>query len=365
MDLLSMLGMALSGGGEYDEDGNENMSSSGNSWAIPEDGGPMVLPGLDPQRRPVGMGNPMERKSLLGIGGKARDIIGSIGDALLIGNDAKPMYKPARDQEKLQDILRDSDPSDSQGIFKKMFQVNPEMAMEFLKTTSLADYRSEGLGIRRDDLSRKTTKDALTAEDKIVQGLGGYADSVDTPEKLERFREITNRRLQPYGITADDIGIPKTYTPGVMQDWAQNGIPLYKQRMLEQGNVRNQIGQQNANSNTTKAAAAARNAQSTAAQVPSRIEGNVAGTNLKNANIDYTYGRNGANKRGDRQDTGMLGGGTPAGGGQVIKGGVGPGFKTNGAMSPPQKSSGNQKVTGPDGVRWLGDGQGGWVYKGK
>jgi hypothetical protein len=346
MDLLSMLGMALGGGGEYDE---ENASSTGNSWEIPEDGGPMALPGLVPQKRPVGMGNPMERKSLLGIGGKARDILGSIGDALLIGNDAKPMYKPARDQEKLQDILRDSDLSDTDGVFKKMFQVNPEMAMEYLKTTSLADYRSDGLDIRRGDLSRKTTKDALTAEDKIVQGLGGYAGSVDDQPKLQRFREIADRRLSAYGLTSDDIGIPKTFTPGVMQDWATRGIPAYKQRMLEQGNVRLGQGQQNADSNRIKANAAASNASSTAAQVPGKIANTNARTGLATANTDRVYGRNGTIQSGSQPS---LLGGAPTGGG------LPPGLRAS-------KGPNDKIRVLSTGEKLQGDGKGGWISKGK
>jgi hypothetical protein len=47
-------------------------------------------------------------KSPLGIGGTLRDILGGLGDALLIANDADPSYAPKRKLEGIQDVMSQS-----------------------------------------------------------------------------------------------------------------------------------------------------------------------------------------------------------------------------------------------------------------
>ena len=73
------------------------------------------------KRQPIGL------PGMLGLKGKARDILGSIGDALLVANNQDPMYAPAKKREDLNEAMYGFADNPMEAI-KKISQFDPQLA---------------------------------------------------------------------------------------------------------------------------------------------------------------------------------------------------------------------------------------------
>lgn len=76
---------------------------------------------------------PKEHKGMFGIKGTWRDILGGIGDTLLIGSGGQAMYQPRRDREKMGDITANFS-QDPEWTIQELNQEGfPDVAAEYQK----------------------------------------------------------------------------------------------------------------------------------------------------------------------------------------------------------------------------------------
>jgi hypothetical protein len=80
--------------------------------------------------------NPTDYRGLFGIKGRARDLLGLLGDAFLVQGGADPMYRQRRDRELQADALKGFDLED------------PEMAQAALERLNRAGFPKEALDTR-------------------------------------------------------------------------------------------------------------------------------------------------------------------------------------------------------------------------
>ncbi len=162
------------------------------------------------------------RRGPFSIGHTGGNILGAIGDALLIGAGRDPVYAPrlhrARSAEALIDYTQDP-----QRAIDQYSQVDPEKAMiladRLAERQSVGAYRNSQIQANNDEYENRTHGVAL--------GLLGAA----TPSTYPAIRQRISDYYQSRGITPL-FDLPEQYDEEAVQSFARGGIPVAKQAKL-------------------------------------------------------------------------------------------------------------------------------------
>lgn len=254
---------------------------------------PTASAGQDPNAPPLYLGNKdaiLERQAvedqndkltdangkavhhgMFGIHGTLRDVLGTFGDALLIGSGNKPIYAPVREQEKLSDAMAG-------------FTQNPQAAAERLGGVSPADALALQRSTQTNQIAQvnaaraQQAAQALAADRnaKATMSFAKYAGNMMAGTKGDPTKQAAaigmltklSSGLAQQGIHLDlaGMGIHAGMTNDEIQSLVNGSINTYQQASLP-------IHQQNADSGTMQAEAkqqmvgvSTRNSQTNAAR---------------------------------------------------------------------------------------------------
>lgn len=198
-----------------------------------------------------------DRKGMFGVKGTLRDILGTLGDAFLVGSGRDAVYRPGREQEKAADAMTG-------------FTNSPEAAMaaaERLASIGQTDKAQKLLEYVRSQELRSAQLESLQAnrESQIAdRASGNYTDAMNRIGRLfgteqakrnpQGAMAMAARIASAYGTTLEALGISEDITPDEMgmisgSDMTvnqQRNYPL-AQRRVEQADERIAIQRQNAN----------------------------------------------------------------------------------------------------------------------
>ena len=187
---------------------------------------PVVTPGINPgadqqQALLIELDRQHRRKGILdqlGVGGRTRDILGTIGDALLVGSGNRPLYRPRKDQELMADALQN-------------FTDDPIEAIKRLNAAGFPDQAREMYDRYLAQTNASMTKQAQAqdARDKrwsIVTRM--LNPKVVTEANYPMIRKQALDYLKASG-TDPLYDIPETYDPDVIANLFMSGIPTEKQ----------------------------------------------------------------------------------------------------------------------------------------
>lgn len=81
-----------------------------------------------------------KKRGIFGLSDGVANVLGDIGDALLIGNNAKPIHRPRRDAQAIGELLPmlSSEDTKQEGL-KRIFAINPEIGLEMYGEMAKAD----------------------------------------------------------------------------------------------------------------------------------------------------------------------------------------------------------------------------------
>lgn len=230
-------------------------------------------------------------KGMFGIRGTFRDILGTLGDAMLASGGQGPIYRTTRDQEKIGDAIQQNGFGTPEA-FQAIAAINPQLAQTMYNQQQIADYRMAGANTRQQTADDR--RDMMT-RGRVAGMLAGAKPG--TPEFAKMF-EQAKAYAKSKGVSwAGDLD--NLTTPEDIDAFVQGGILPEKQIALNQRQQQitetgrhNQategIGSRNAGSNEIKANAAALQAQIASQIAPSRIQYNQAGARNADANAAFT-----------------------------------------------------------------------------
>ena len=149
--------------------------------------------GLDLARGPAAATG----KGLFGVSGTFRDVLGTLGDALLIGNGMNPIYHPALEQEKLSRATMGYG-IDPQGAINRAMAVNPaygeKLAEQYMsRQDTLAKRKSEA-----EKAAEQARKDSLSNEEKVTDLVASVL-SDSTPETWGARVKVAQQIAKKYG----------------------------------------------------------------------------------------------------------------------------------------------------------------------
>lgn len=195
-----------------------------------------------------------EHKSPLGIGGKARDILGGIGDALLIANGRDPTYAPKRQAEKIGDVYNGYG-QDPQGTIAKIAAINPAIGQKL----------QEAYDKNQTDLHKNDIKNEDVVRNRVGAMLRAGAKN---PESYDAVRNQALKYAQSKGIAMDDIPTD----PKGVENWSYGQMDLKDQYANEDRLADNNRDKQYKTFNM-KNAAAGRQIQAAGLGVRANIQG--------------------------------------------------------------------------------------------
>lgn len=127
----------------------------------------------------------VEHKGMFGTKGTLRDVLGILGDALLVGDGGQAMYQPKRLQENSSDALvgyGQGDENADNAALARLAQVNPKMYNDFLQ-------QHENRQVKRD--VAKSQAEAKTNAQRIQKAkmMPGLLANAKTPESQAALRK--------------------------------------------------------------------------------------------------------------------------------------------------------------------------------
>lgn len=111
-----------------------------------------------------------DRRGVFGTKGTLRDILGTIGDAFLVGGGGERMYYPMRQQEKWADAMAGF----SQGgeaersAIERAMRIDPERTTEFLKQQQMNQVGMGNLNIRGQEFQQKLYEAAMARAGQMM-----------------------------------------------------------------------------------------------------------------------------------------------------------------------------------------------------
>lgn len=203
--------------------------------------------------------NPLEgllpHKGMFGIKGTLRDILGGLGDALLIGNGGDAMYQPRRQQERQSDALvgyGQGDTEQDNAAIARLMEVDPEAGLKLVdqqRTDQLRRYQYDTQAQSKIGAQR-------IQKAKMLPGL--LAAAGDNPEQQQALKAWY---ADPQS-SVEDLD-PETLRNAAMTEYQKGQLDLGGKK-IEQGDrrigettrhnkVTESIGQQNAQSSRIRA----------------------------------------------------------------------------------------------------------------
>lgn len=219
-----------------------------------------------------------ERKGMFGVKGTLRDVLGILGDALLVGSGNKPVYFPGRQQEKIADAYAGF--TGAGGKTPEEIATNQQAALERLAATpggaelaqkawndmqanQVRQAQAESLGSYRTDQLQSRNIEKFS---KIASNMYSGAK---TPEQTLAVDNQLMRLAQVMGIDPALLGVTPDMTAEDRRALALGNYTPYQQ-------VQAELGQQNADSRAASVGIAARNADTSAGRAAEQARANRA-----------------------------------------------------------------------------------------
>ena len=159
---------------------------------------------------------PIQRKGLFGVKGTLRDILGTLGDGLLVGSDADPVYAPQRQRERQSDALTHFMENPLEAIQRLNDAGFPQQAQDLYKDYSVLQNQNAQQRIRADDYKSR------------VWGRAAGMLATATPENWGAVREQIGKYLTARGVEAP-YALPDKYDADQIEGIRRGSYPVDKQ----------------------------------------------------------------------------------------------------------------------------------------
>lgn len=205
-----------------------------------------------------------KHKGLFGMKGTLRDVIGIIGDSLLVGSGGKAIYAPHKQQERIGDAMVGfaGSPKDQLAAIQRVAVHDQELAQRMLEKYNANQIAQDELEVRRTtseanagDKEAKRKKDARTYAAAVMNRVQNNPALL--PQALEIIKVNT-------GYDPEDLGITPNMSPEALGLYAAGGMNVAQQELADyRGKALDQrseyqdgmlsVAQQNAQSNRIRA----------------------------------------------------------------------------------------------------------------
>lgn len=158
------------------------------------------------QARQAPMQGLLPHKGMFGMKGTLRDILGLLGDSMLIGTGGKAMYQPQKQQERYADTLtgygQGDEVQDRAAIGRAIYE-QPELG------TALAD-KYAGNRVAQQNADSTAAKNSSERLAKGRDYAARLLANVKTPEDMQFATQLIQRTT---GLTPDQLGLSQEMTP--------------------------------------------------------------------------------------------------------------------------------------------------------
>jgi hypothetical protein len=162
-------------------------------------------------------------KGMFGVKGTLRDIIGALGDGILISNGQKPIYSERRKLENERDALQDFKTAPELSA-RRLMEVDPDKGYAMM-----SDMDKRATAKETAQASAKNAR--LTAQSKGFGILGGLAGTLNKNNYKQQMA-IIRRVADDYGIELPDS--PAEYDEEYAKNLSMMGVERYKQIRSDQ-----------------------------------------------------------------------------------------------------------------------------------
>lgn len=161
--------------------------------------------------------NNPQHKGMFGVKGTLRDVLGLVGDSLLMGGGGKAIYQPTRQREKESDAM--------QG-----FTQDPQAAIERTiaaggdPTPLIKAYQLQQ--IQQQEVKAAITKQKTAEIERKIKGgnvLSQFLGGVQSGEAWKKLRPVAEKMALAYGLDPEDV--PVDYDPDEFRARLLSGIP--------------------------------------------------------------------------------------------------------------------------------------------
>ena len=203
---------------------------------LPGQGAPVEMPmeiSAAQGQPPVPQAEPVDNRpsGMFGMKGTIRDIIGTLGDALLVGGGGQAVYAPQKREEKLGMAMQGFNEDPEAAIARMQAQGFGKEAAEAREALERKKFEEAKLAV----MERKDNREAREATDKEQQAalnlagrIGMAMDENNWPAMRKWYEQFfVSRKMQP------PIDLPEEYSEEARQDIIEMGMGAEKQAELE------------------------------------------------------------------------------------------------------------------------------------
>lgn len=194
----------------------------------------------------------LQHKGMFGLKGTLRDVLGLVGDSLLVGSGKESVYDKVRQREREGDAMAGFT-ADPAAAAERMSGINPKAAssiqdlaiQEQLKKAQLQSieaYRQNQIDLRRQLLTDK-------ASQRISNIFASPVAKTNPALAMEQARIISKR----IGIPLEDLGLAEDMTPEEIELYASQGMPAGQTAQLPYRERMTTVAERNASSNAVRA----------------------------------------------------------------------------------------------------------------
>lgn len=190
-------------------------------------------------------------KGMFGLKGTMRDILGTLGDAMLIGGGGKAMYTPQKQQERMGDAMvgfGSGDEVTDLAVLRRVAQQDPVMAQKLLDQMNQRKYQQA----QAQNAQEKTKQDAQTDAQKAYDtGSKIYGSALRGMGPGKYNKPMLDAIAKQYGLPADLFNAPEQFDGNWAEPYIRQGTPVNQQENTaireEQGNRRLNLTEQQGN----------------------------------------------------------------------------------------------------------------------
>lgn len=179
-----------------------------------------------PQGAEFGMELGAGRKSPMGVGGKLRDILGGLGDALLVGQGGEALYAKKRQEEKMQDAMAIYDQDPVAGM-QAIRSIDTKRAYD-MSQDSIAN-RLEQDKVRRQiyDTEIKKLGDGL----KGWQTIGNTANGITDERSYQLMKPMLEKIITDYDLP---LTLPANFDKATIDALIKSQLGAWRDQRLSQ-----------------------------------------------------------------------------------------------------------------------------------
>lgn len=180
-----------------------------------------------------------EHKGLFGLSGTPRDILGLIGDALLVGGGGNPLYMQARKNEKVGDAMLWND-LDPMTAGQKLMGIDPKLGQAHIADYQDAQAKKAQLGQAQRIADRNyqfgVDNENNNRYEKVAPGVYGMLASANE-KTYPSIRAKAQAVADKYGVQLP-YELPETYDPEATAAYKQLAISPTAQGQIDASNQR-------------------------------------------------------------------------------------------------------------------------------